>query len=65
MVCRDISGIIANFYFTLTGADPTQSSVITLFAHILKQVRGFPRDSAAKNPPAMQGMQETQVPSLG
>ena len=31
----------------------------------LRSVRGFPRGSAVKNPPAMQEMQETWVPSLG
>ena len=31
----------------------------------LRSVRGFPGGSAVKNPPAMQEMQETWVPSLG
>ena len=31
----------------------------------LRSVRGFPSGSAVKNPPAMQEMQETWVPSLG
>ena len=49
MVFKDISGMIANFYFTLTGTDPTSRQWITLFAHIVKQVRGFACGSVVKN----------------